>query len=297
MPVTPIIRAKAKQLMSNQSTANTTAIGASSAATSSDKATVTAVTHWTDNLFSFSVQRPPSFRFRSGEFVMIGLEDDTNKPVTRAYSIASPNWDDKLSFYSIIVPDGKLTSQLRHIKIGDDIILWPKTTGTLVLDRLRGGKRLYLIASGTGFAPFAALIRDPETYDRFDQIIVTHTCRTTAELGYSRHIIDDTFAHPFIGEMALDRLHYFPTVTREAFAQTGRITDHLRTGSLFTALDMPQLDAASDRVMVCGSLGLNHDVASILQDIGLREGTLNNSGEYVIERAFVGNDIANNNSF
>jgi ferredoxin--NADP+ reductase len=176
---------------------------------------VTAVTHWTDKLFSFQTDRPPSFRFQSGEFAMIGLADTDGKAITRAYSIASPHWDDYLEFYSIIVPDGPLTSRLRHIQIGDDIILRPKTTGTLNLARLRDGKRLYLLATGTGFAPFASLIRDPETYERFDAVILVHGCRTIAELGYSQKIVADSRAHPLIGEMVTAQLHYVPSVTRE----------------------------------------------------------------------------------
>jgi len=154
-----------------------------------DQVKVTAVTHWTDKLFSFQTDRPPSFRFQSGEFAMIGLADTDGKAITRAYSIASPHWDDYLEFYSIIVPDGPLTSRLRHIQISDDIILRPKTTGTLNLARLRDGKRLYLLATGTGFAPFASLIRDPETYERFDAVILVHGCRTIAELGYSQRLL------------------------------------------------------------------------------------------------------------
>jgi len=195
-----------------------------------DQVTVTAVTHWTDKLFSFQTDRPPGFRFQSGEFAMIGLVDDEGKAVTRAYSIASPHWDDHLEFYSIIVPDGPLTSRLRHVQIGDKIILRPKTTGTLGLARLRDGQRLYLLATGTGFAPFAALIRDPEIYERFEQVILVHGCRTIAELGYSQKIVADSRAHPLIGEMVTRQLHYVPSVTRENFTQTGRITTLLADG-------------------------------------------------------------------
>ena len=208
-----------------------------------DQVKVTAVTHWTDKLFSFQTDRPPSFRFQSGEFAMIGLADNDGKAITRAYSIASPHWDDHLEFYSIIVPDGPLTSRLRHIQIGDDIILRPKTTGTLNLARLRDGKRLYLLATGTGFAPFASLIRDPETYERFDEVILVHGCRTIAELGYSQKIVADSRAHPLIGEMVTAQLHYVPSVTRENFTQTGRITTLLADGKLASSLSLPPLDA------------------------------------------------------
>ena len=253
-----------------------------------DQVKVTAVTHWTDKLFSFQTDRPPSFRFQSGEFAMIGLADNDGKVVTRAYSIASPHWDDHLEFYSIIVPDGPLTARLRHIQIGDDIILRPKTTGTLNLARLRDGKRLYLLATGTGFAPFASLIRDPETYERFDAVILVHGCRTIAELGYSQKIVADSRAHPLIGEMVTAQLHYVPSVTRENFTQTGRITTLLADGKLASSLLLPPLDADFDRIMICGSIGLNQDIAAQLLAKNFQEGNLSNPGDYVIERAFVG---------
>ena len=256
-----------------------------------DQVKVTAVTHWTDKLFSFQTDRPPSFRFQSGEFAMIGLADDDGKAVTRAYSIASPHWDNHLEFYSIIVPDGPLTSRLRHIQIGDEIILRPKTTGTLNLARLRNGERLYLLATGTGFAPFASLIRDPETYERFEQIILVHGCRTIAELGYSQKIVADSRTHPLIGEMVAAQLHYVPSVTRENFTQTGRITALLADGKLANSLSLPPLDPAFDRIMICGSIGLNQDIAAQLLAKNFHEGNLSSPGDYVIERAFVGDGI------
>ena len=256
-----------------------------------DQVKVTAVTHWTDKLFSFQTDRPPSFRFQSGEFAMIGLADNDGRAITRAYSIASPHWDDHLEFYSIIVPDGPLTSRLRHIQIGDDIILRPKTTGTLNLARLRDGKRLYLLATGTGFAPFASLIRDPETYERFDEVILVHGCRTIAELGYSQKIVADSRAHPLIGEMVTAQLHYVPSVTRENFTQTGRITTLLADGKLASSLSLPPLDADFDRIMICGSIGLNQDIAAQLLAKNFQEGNLSSPGDYVIERAFVGDGI------
>jgi ferredoxin--NADP+ reductase len=256
-----------------------------------DQVKVTAVTHWTDKLFSFQTDRPPSFRFQSGEFAMIGLADDDGKAVTRAYSIASPHWDNHLEFYSIIVPDGPLTSRLRHIQIGDEIILRPKTTGTLNLARLRNGERLYLLATGTGFAPFASLIRDPETYERFEQIILVHGCRTIAELGYSQKIVADSRTHPLIGEMVAAQLHYVPSVTRENFTQTGRITALLADGKLAKSLSLPPLDPAFDRIMICGSIGLNQDIAAQLLAKYFHEGNLSSPGDYVIERAFVGDGI------
>ena len=256
-----------------------------------DQVKVTAVTHWTDKLFSFQTDRPPSFRFQSGEFAMIGLADNDGKALTRAYSIASPHWDDHLEFYSIIVPDGPLTSRLRHIQIGDDIILRPKTTGTLNLARLRDGKRLYLLATGTGFAPFASLIRDPETYERFEQVILVHGCRTIAELGYSQKIVADSCAHPLIGEMVTAQLHYVPSVTRENFTLTGRITTLLADGKLANSLSLPPLDTDFDRIMICGSIGLNQDIEAQLLAKNFQEGNLSSPGDYVIERAFVGDGI------
>ena len=256
-----------------------------------DQVKVTAVTHWTDKLFSFQTDRPPSFRFQSGEFAMIGLADNDGKAITRAYSIASPHWDDYLEFYSIIVPDGPLTSRLRHIQIGDDIILRPKTTGTLNLARLRDGKRLYLLATGTGFAPFASFIRDPETYERFEKVILVHGCRTITELGYSQKIVADSRAHPLIGEMVTAQLHYVPSVTRENFTQTGRITTLLADGKLASSLSLPPLDADFDRIMICGSIGLNQDIAAQLMAKNFQEGNLSSPGDYVIERAFVGDGI------
>ncbi|MEM7290078.1 MAG: ferredoxin--NADP reductase, partial [Pseudomonadota bacterium] len=190
-----------------------------------DAQTVTAVEHYTDQLFSFRVSRPKSLRFRSGEFVMIGLVGDNGKPLLRAYSIASPAWDDELEFYSIKVPDGPLTSKLQNIQIGDDVIVRPKPVGTLVLDALIPGKRLFLLSTGTGFAPFASLVRDPETYEKFDEVIVTHTCRDVAELDYSRRLVDALPDDPLIGEFVQGKLKYYPTTTRETSPTMGRITD------------------------------------------------------------------------
>jgi len=251
-------------------------------------AMVRAVTHWTPSLFSFQLERPQTFRFRSGEFAMLGLMQPDGRPLLRAYSLASPSWDDTLEFYSIIMDDGPLTSQLSKISVGDHVLLRPKTTGTLVLDTLTAGKRLFLLSSGTGFAPFAALIRDPETYEKFDQVIVTHSCRNFEDLGFSQQCVNAAITHPLIGEMIAPRLLYYPSLTREAFKHQGRITSLLDSGRLFTDLAIPPLDPQNDRVMICGSLGLNHDVAAILQDRGFVEGSHNTPASYVLERAFVG---------
>ena len=252
-----------------------------------DAQIVTAVTHWTDRLFSFRLTRPRSLRFRSGEFVMIGLERDDGKPLLRAYSIASPSWDDELEFYSIKVPDGPLTSRLQNIQPGDAVIVRPKPTGTLVLDALLPGKRLWLVATGTGIAPFASLIRDPDIYQRYDKVILTHTCRGTAELAYGRELIASLADDPLVGEEAGHKLGYFPTTTREASEHRGRITDLMRSVQVFRDLGVPEL-GADDRVMICGSMGLNLDVKAICEERGLVEGSNAAPGTFVLEKAFVG---------
>lgn len=260
-----------------------------------DAQTVTSVTHWTDRLFSFRVTRPASLRFRSGEFVMIGLPDERGKPVLRAYSIASPNWDDELEFYSIKVPDGPLTSRLQHIREGDQIILRPKPVGTLVLDALLPGKRLWFLATGTGIAPFASLLRDPETFERYEQVVLMHTCRFLPELQYGRQLVenlrDDPLLTEMFGESFSDRLLYYPTTTREESARMGRITENLKSGKVFADLGIPPMNPAEDRAMVCGSLALNIDLTEILESFGLTEGANSDPREFVVEKAFVGEGI------
>ena len=263
-----------------------------------DAQTVTAVQHYTDRLFSFRVTRPASLRFRSGEFVMIGLMGDPDpktgkqKPLLRAYSIASPAWDDELEFYSIKVPDGPLTSKLQHITPGDQIILRPKPVGTLVHDALLPGKRLYFFATGTGFAPFASLLREPETYENYDEVIITHTVRDVAELTYGRDLIEnlksDEMMVELLGAENLAKIRYYPTTTREHSAKMGRITTLIEDGTLFADLGVPPLDPATDRAMVCGSLAFNLDIKALLEQAGLREGANSEPGEFVIEKAFVG---------
>ena len=263
-----------------------------------DAQTVTDVTHWTDRLFSFRVTRPASLRFRSGEFVMIGLmgnpHPDTGKvkPLLRAYSIASPAWDDELEFYSIKVQDGPLTSRLQHIKLGDEIILRPKPVGTLVHDALLPGKRIWFFATGTGFAPFASLLREPETYEKFDEVIITHTCRDVAELEYSRKLIADLQADEMMQELIgadhLAKIRYYPTTTREQSPKMGRITTLLEDETLFADLGIEGIDVETDRAMVCGSMGLNTDIKVILERFGLEEGANSDPKHYVIEKAFVG---------
>ncbi len=265
------------------------------AKTMPDAQTVTAVKHWTNRLFSFRVTRPRSLRFRSGEFVMIGLPDEKGKPVLRAYSIASPSWDEELEFYSIKVPDGPLTSRLQHIQPGDQIILRPKPVGTLVLDALLPGKRLWFLATGTGIAPFASLMRDPETYERYDQVIMMHTCREAAELDYGRELVADLRNDPLLselyGEDFAKRLLYYPTTTREDSPFMGRITDNLSSGKVLADLGLPPITPEHDRAMVCGSLAFNVDVKEVLESFSLREGANSDPKEYVVEKAFVGDGI------
>lgn len=258
-----------------------------------DAQTVTDVKHWTDSLFSFKVSRPASLRFRSGEFVMIGLLGDNGKPLLRAYSIASPSWDEELEFYSIKVQDGPLTSKLQHIKPGDQIILRPKPVGTLVHDALLPGKRLWFFATGTGFAPFASLLREPQTYEDYDEIIITHTCREVAELEYGRQLIEnirqDEMLAELMGEGFADKIRYYPTTTREESPKMGRITNLLKDGTVFADLDIEGgIKPDTDRAMVCGSLAFNLDIKEILEEFGLREGANSEPKEFVIEKAFVG---------
>ena len=253
-----------------------------------DAQTVTEVRHWTDRLFSFRVTRPQSLRFRSGEFVMIGLLGDNGKPLLRAYSIASPAWDDELEFYSIKVQDGPLTSKLQHIQPGDQIILRPKPVGTLVHDALLPGKRIWFFATGTGFAPFASLLREPEIYENYDEVVITHTCREVADLEYGRQLVESLNDDPLIGEMVAGKVRYYPTTTREPSPKMGRITELLKDGTVFRDLGIDPIHPDTDRAMVCGSLGFNVDLKEILEGFGLREGANSDPKEYVVEKAFVG---------
>lgn len=253
-----------------------------------DAQTVLEVKHWDDRLFSFSTTRPRSLRFRSGEFVMIGLVGDNGKPLLRAYSIASPMWDEKLDFYSIKVPDGPLTSRLQNIKPGDEVIVKPKPVGTLVLDALIPGKRLWMLSTGTGVAPFASLMRDPETYEKFDKVILTQTCRKVSELQYGAKLAEEVMEDPLVGEEATEKFIRYATTTREESPKMGRITDLIETGRLFEDLGVPPLDPEFDRVMICGSMGLNLDVKAILEKAGFTEGANSRPAEFVLEKAFVG---------
>jgi ferredoxin--NADP+ reductase len=249
--------------------------------------TVTWVRHWTDSLFSFRTTRDPAFRFQSGQFVMVGLTKEDGKPLVRAYSIASPAWHDELEFYSIKVPDGPLTSRLQHLKVGDQVLIGRKPTGTLVLDGLRPGKRLYMLGTGTGLAPWLSLARDPEVYDRFEQVIVTHTVREVADLNYRELFEHDLPTDEILGEMVAGKLRYYPTVTREPFKTRGRITDLIESGQFFRDLGNPPFDPAADRVMLCGGPSVLTDLKAQLLERGYVEGSIAAPGDFVLERAFV----------
>ena len=249
------------------------------------EARVLRVHHWTDRLFSFTTTRDAALRFSNGHFTMIGLRIDA-KPLLRAYSIASPNYEDHLEFLSIKVEDGPLTSRLQHIQPGDTIVVGRKPTGTLVVDYLLPGKRLYLFSTGTGLAPFMSIIRDPESYEKFEQIILVHGVRTAGELAYHDVIVDHLPRHEFLGDMIASQLRYYPTVTREDFRNVGRIPDLIESGKLFADLDVPPLDAAHDRAMICGSPAMLKDLRHLLEARGFAEGNTSRPGSFVIERAF-----------
>ncbi|SDI95043.1 ferredoxin--NADP reductase [Billgrantia gudaonensis] len=248
---------------------------------------VLSVHHWNDTLFSFRTTRERSLRFKNGQFVMIGLEVN-GKPLMRAYSIASPNYEDHLEFLSIKVPDGPLTSRLQHLRVGDSIMVSRKPTGTLVIDDLLPGRHLYLLATGTGLAPFMSVIQDPETYERFAKVVLVHGVRRVSELAYSDFITRELPAHEYLGDEIRDKLIYYPTVTREAFHTQGRLTDHIRSGKLAEDTGLPALDPQRDRAMICGSPSMLDSTSNLLDELGFtispRQGE---PADYVIERAFV----------
>ena len=249
--------------------------------------TVTSVTHWNDTLFSFTTTRESSFRFRNGHFVMIGLEVE-GKPLMRAYSVVSPNYEEHLEFLSIKVPDGPLTSRLQHIQTGDSLLVGQKSTGTLVLDDLRPGRNLYLFSTGTGLAPFMSIVRDPETYERFEKLVLIHGVRLVSELAYSDYLTKELPQHEFLGDMVRDQLIYYPTVTREAFTHTGRLTTAMESGKLFADIGLAPLDPAVDRAMICGSPSMLKETAQMLDQRGFEVSPgLGQPGDYLIERAFV----------
>src|SRR5690349_16256839 len=249
------------------------------------KETVLSVRHWTESLFSFTATRDPRFRFQNGQFAMIGLEVE-GKPLMRAYSMASANHEDALEFFSIKVQDGPLTSRLQKISEGDIILVGRKATGTLITANLIPGKRLLLLSTGTGLAPFASLIKDPEVYESYETIVLAHGCRQVSELAYGEHLVDGLREHEFLGPLIRDKLIYYPTVTREPFRNRGRITDLIASGEMFSDLDLPGLDLETDRVMLCGSPGMLEDLHAMLEARGFVEGNHSTPGHFVVEKAF-----------
>lgn len=247
---------------------------------------VLSVHHWTNTLFSFKTTRNPGFRFKNGQFTMIGIEVQ-GKPLLRAYSLVSPNYDENLEFLSIKVPDGPLTSRLQHLKEGDPIIVGRKATGTLVLDNLMQGRNLYLLGTGTGLAPFMSLIRDPETYERFDNVVLLHGCREIAELAYGETITEELPQDEFLGEEIRSKLIYYPTVTRQPFRNRGRITDLITSNKLFDDIGLPPISTEDDRLMMCGSPQMIRDLKLLLEERGFVEGNHSEPGHFVIEKAFV----------
>jgi len=251
-----------------------------------NRETVLSVRHWNDSLFSFTTTRNRGLRFKNGHFIMIGLQVE-GRPLLRAYSLASPNYEEHLEFYSIKVPDGPLTSRLQHLKPGDEILVGTKATGTLVTTTLRPGKRLYLLSTGTGLAPFLSIIRDPETYEAYEHVVLAHGVRTVDELGYADYIQHELPDHEYLGEQVREKLRYYPSVTREAFANQGRLTELLRTGKMCSDLGLPDLDPEHDRVMICGNPGMLGELVGELEARGFVEGATHAPGDYTIERAFV----------
>jgi ferredoxin--NADP+ reductase len=246
---------------------------------------VLSVHHWTDKLFTFTTTRDPSLRFSNGHFTMIGLRVD-GKPLLRAYSIVSANYEEHLEFLSIKVPDGPLTSRLQHVQVGDTIIVGRKPTGTLLIDYLLPGRRLYLLSTGTGLAPFMSIVRDPETYEKFEQVVLVHGVRQVDELAYHDLLVEHLPNHEFLGDLVTSKLRYYPTVTREAYRNMGRVTQLIDTGKLFEDLGVPPLDRAHDRAMICGSPGMLRDLKHTLEQRGFKEGNTSTPGDFVIERAF-----------
>ena len=247
---------------------------------------VLSVHHWTDRLFTFTTTRDPSLRFSNGHFTMIGLRKEDGKPLLRAYSIVSANYEEHLEFLSIKVPNGPLTSKLQHIQPGDSIIVGKKPTGTLLIDDLLPGKHLWLLSTGTGLAPFMSIVRDPETYEKFDQVILVHGVRQKDELAYHDLLVEHLPNHEFLGDLVTSKLRYYPTVTREHYKNMGRITDLLSKGKLEKDLGLPTINPQDDRIMICGSPGMLRDLKHMLEERGFNEGNTTKPGDFVIERAF-----------
>ena len=249
--------------------------------------TVLDVRHWNESLFTFTTTRNSTFRFRNGHFTMMGLAQAAGKPLLRAYSLASANYEDHLEFFSIKVPDGPLTSQLQNIKPGDQVLVNSKSTGTLVTDHLLPGKHLYLLSTGTGLAPFLSIIKDPEVYEQYDKVILTHGVRTVADLAYRDFIEKELPQNEFFGDLVREKLLYYPAVTREPFRTNGRLTDLLQSGQLTDDLGLPPVDIENDRFMLCGSPSMLKQFTGILDEKGFREVRHGQSAHYVVERAFV----------
>ncbi|MEH6625283.1 MAG: ferredoxin--NADP reductase [Motiliproteus sp.] len=248
--------------------------------------TVLSVHHWNDTLFSFTTSRDPGFRFKNGHFTMIGIEHE-GRPLMRAYSIASANYEEQLEFFSIKVADGPLTSKLQKIQVGDQILISRKPTGTLINDNLLPGRHLYLLSTGTGLAPFMSIIKDPEIYEQYDKVILTHGVREVSDLAYSDLIRDHLPTNEYFGDMVADKLLYYPTVTREEFRNQGRLTDLMRSGKLAQDLGLPDLNPENDRFMICGGPSMLKESCEILDQMGFVEARQGDLGHYVIERAFV----------
>ncbi|RRD89852.1 ferredoxin--NADP reductase [Conchiformibius steedae] len=249
--------------------------------------TVLSVHHWTDAYFTFTCTRDDSLRFENGQFVMIGLMVD-GKPLLRAYSVASANWEEHLEFFSIKVQDGPLTSRLQHLKVGDEILVSKKPTGTLILGDLNPGKHLYLLSTGTGIAPFLSVTKDPEVYEQFEKVILVHGVRYQKDLAYYDRFTRELPEHEYLGEMVRDKLIYYPVVSREPFEHQGRLTDLMQSGKLFDDIGLPPMNAQDDRAMICGSMSMNRDTAAVLDSFGLTASPkMGQRGDYLIERAFV----------
>lgn len=248
--------------------------------------TVKSVHHWTEKLFSFTCTRDAGFRFLNGQFTMIGLMVE-GRPLLRAYSMASANYEEDLRFFSIKVPNGPLTSRLQHLKVGDKILVGRKPTGTLIQDNLLPGKTLWLISTGTGLAPFLSVVKDPDAYERFEKIVLIHGTRTVGELAYDDYLTNVLPNDEYIGEEVRRKLLYYPTVTREPFRHQGRITNLINSGKIFTDLGVPEISPENDRLMLCGSPAMLKDVVELLEGRGFKEGSQSDPGQYVIEKAFV----------